>query len=82
MVQHTRFICLLLNYTLKPHLKAHAEVSSRARGLQFVLSLHLLSYFVHARSEGSGMTMSTVKPVLSGHSKIDNTKILMTYGNA
>ena len=82
MIQHTRYLYLLLNYTLKSHLKAHAEVSSRVRDLQFVLSLPLLSYFVHARSEGSDKTVTTVKPVSSSHSKIDKSKILMTNGNA
>ena len=42
--------------TQKPPLNAHSDVSSRARGLNFGLSLHLHPYFVYASSEDSGET--------------------------
>ena len=35
-------------------INAHTDVSSRAKGLIFVLSLHLHLHSVHASSEGSG----------------------------
>ena len=34
----------------------YADVSSGARGLNFGLSLHLLTYFVYARNDSSGET--------------------------
>ena len=37
-----------------PLIIAHADVSSRARGQIYGLSLHLYPYFVYASSEGSG----------------------------
>ena len=37
-----------------PLIKAHAEVSSEARGLNFCQSLHLHPYFMYASSAGSG----------------------------
>ena len=37
-----------------PLTNAHAEISSKAGDMNFVLSLHLQSYFVYAISEGSG----------------------------
>ena len=49
-------ISVLIVYAQKPHLNAHAEVSSGARGLNFVLSLHLHPYFVYASGEGSDET--------------------------
>ena len=45
----------------------------------FYLSL-LLSVFYKAYSELVHMYACTVKPVLSGHSKIDKAKILMANG--
>ena len=41
-------------YAQKPHLSAHAFVSSKARNLNFGLSLHLNPNFVYASSNGSG----------------------------
>ena len=38
----------------KPHLNAHADITSGARDLNFDLSLHLHPYFVYASSKGSG----------------------------
>ena len=49
-------ILALIAYAQKPHLNAHAEVSSGARGLNFDLSLHLYPYFAYASGEGSDET--------------------------
>ena len=63
------FVCLFLSGCLrqvllylsqcarKPSLKAHTEVSSRARGLIFGVSLPLLLYFEYVRSQGSEETV-------------------------
>ena len=47
-------ILVLIAYAQKPSLNAHADISSGARGLNFGLSLHLLTNFVYSSSEGSG----------------------------
>ena len=47
-------ILALIAYTQKPPINAHVDISSRARGLNFGLSLHLHPYFVFAISEGCG----------------------------
>ena len=39
-------------YTLKAPLNSHADVSTKARGLNFGLSLYLHLYFVYASSKG------------------------------
>ena len=44
--------CIYMCKNLAPI--AHAAVSSRARCLKFVLSLHLHPYFVFASSQGTG----------------------------
>ena len=47
-------VLVLIAYAQMPLINAHAEVSSKARDIHFVLSLHLQPYFVYAISEGSG----------------------------
>ena len=49
-------ILVLIACAQMPPLNAHADFSSRARGLIFVIPvrLFLIPYFVFARSEGSG----------------------------
>ena len=48
---------LLLNaYAQKPPLNINADIFSRARGLNLGLSLHKYTYFVNAKSKGSGET--------------------------
>ena len=54
-----------------PLIKAHAEVSSEARGLNFCLSLHLHPYFMYASSEGSGGSAHMLPDAIS-------TKVLCT----
>ena len=48
--QHVRF-CYVLTY--EPQTKAHTDISSRAKGLNFVLPLHLHVYFVYAVCQSS-----------------------------
>ena len=48
------FVHALIAYEQKPPLNTHTDVSSRARGLNFSLSLGLHPYFVYASNEGSG----------------------------
>ena len=60
----------------KPLINSHADVLCEATGLILVLSIHLLSYFVHTRSKGSyapfllAHTLSIVKLLLSKRPKI------------
>ena len=49
-------ILVLIAYAQASPLNAHADISRRARGLNFGLSLPLLPYFVYARRKGSGKT--------------------------
>ena len=42
------------NYAKMPLIIAHADVSNKARGLNFGQGLHLHPNLVYARSEGSG----------------------------
>ena len=47
-------ILVLIAYAQMYLINAHSDVSSKVRGLSFVLSHHLHRYFVYASSEGSG----------------------------
>ena len=47
-------ILVLITYTQKPPLNAHADILLKAGGLNFGRRLHLHPYFVYAVSEGSG----------------------------
>ena len=47
-------ILVLIAHAQTPHLNAHADVWSGVRGLNFGLSLHLLTNFVSSSSEVSG----------------------------
>ena len=51
--QFMRFL-VCIAYEQKPPFSAHAFVSSKARDLNFGLSLHLNQNFVYASSNGSG----------------------------
>ena len=52
MSQHMRII--LNAHSQKTLINAHTDVSSKARGLTFGLSLHQHPYFVYLHSKGSG----------------------------
>ena len=47
-------ILIIIAYARMPLINAIADVSSKARDLNFSLSLHLYPYFVHVSSEHSG----------------------------
>ena len=47
-------ILVRISYMQKPPLKAHADISSRAKSLNLSRSLHLHPNFVYVSSEGSG----------------------------
>ena len=47
----------------------------------FIFFIHLLKYCMHARKQNGAFKNNTVKPVLSGHLKIDKTKVLMENGS-
>ena len=47
---------VLITYAHNPHVNTHSDVSNKATGLNFGLSLHLHPYFVKVSSEGSGKT--------------------------
>ena len=51
-----RFYCIA--YAQKPVLNAFGDLSSRARGLVFDLSLPLLPYFVYVNGKGSVETLN------------------------
>ena len=42
-----------------PSIKAHADISNKARGLNFGLSLHLHQYLLYASNQGSGGSTQT-----------------------
>ena len=45
-------------------INAHADVSTKARGLKFSLRLHLQPYFVYKSSEGSSKSVHSPEPSL------------------
>ena len=47
---------VLITNAQKPHLHAHADLSSLARGFTFNLSMYIHHNLVHTISEGSGET--------------------------
>ena len=49
---------MIITYAQKPVVIVHADVFSKARGLNFSLSFHLHSYFVYASREGSNKSES------------------------
>ena len=63
MGQHMRFWYYPI-YTQTPPLNAHADVSSRARGLNFGQRLYLHPYFVYTSSKGSGRSALCVASFL------------------
>ena len=46
-------IAVLITYVQMPLMNSHADISSKAKGLNFGLSLYLHSYFVYWSSKGS-----------------------------
>ena len=64
-----------LSYACKPPLNPHANISRRARGLIFDLSLPLHPYFVNARNEGSGKNVQML--MLTEHWPL--THVISTY---
>ena len=51
---HVHEISALIAYAQMTIIKAHPDISSKARGLNFGLSLHLSSLFINSRTEDSG----------------------------
>ena len=53
-LKSTHEILVLIAYALMYLINANADVSSKAIGILFCMSIQLYPYFVHANSEGSG----------------------------